>query len=36
MDFRKFEDNQFILEAAEGNIVKYVKEIFYRLQNTPK
>ena len=28
MDFRKFENNQFILEAAEGNIVKYVKEIF--------
>ena len=28
MDFRKFQDNQFILEAAEGNIVKYVKEIF--------
>ena len=28
MDFRKFENNQFILEAAEGNIVKYIKEIF--------
>lgn len=28
MDFRKFENNQFILEAAEGNIVKYVKEIY--------
>jgi signal transduction histidine kinase len=28
MDFRKFQDNQFILEAAEGNIVKYVKEIY--------
>lgn len=28
MDFRKYENNQFILEAAEGNIVKYVKEIF--------
>lgn len=28
MDFRKYETNQFILEAAEGNIVKYVKEIF--------
>lgn len=28
MDFRKFENNQFILETAEGNIVKYIKEIF--------
>ncbi|MSP85589.1 MAG: response regulator [Flavobacteriaceae bacterium] len=28
MDFRKFENNQFILEAAEGNIVIYIKEIF--------
>jgi len=28
MDFRKFENNQFTLEAAEGNIVKYIKEIF--------
>jgi len=28
MDFRKYETNQFTLEAAEGNIVKYVKEIF--------
>ena len=28
MDFRKYETNQFNLEAAEGNIVKYVKEIF--------
>jgi ligand-binding sensor domain-containing protein/signal transduction histidine kinase/DNA-binding response OmpR family regulator len=28
MDFRKFENNQFILEAAEGNIVKYIREIF--------
>ena len=28
MDFRKFENNQFILEAAEGNIVKYIKEIY--------
>ena len=28
MDFRKFENNQFVLEAAEGNIVKYIKEIF--------
>jgi len=28
MDFRKYENNQFILEAAEGNIVKYIKEIF--------
>lgn len=28
MDFRKFENNQFILEAAQGNIVKYIKEIF--------
>ncbi len=28
MDFRKFENNQFILEAAEGNIVKFIREIF--------
>ena len=28
MDFRKFENNQFILESAEGNIVKFLKEIF--------
>ncbi len=28
MDFRKYETNQFTLEAAEGNIVKYVKEIY--------
>ena len=28
MDFRKFENNHFILETAEGNIVKYIKEIF--------
>jgi signal transduction histidine kinase/ligand-binding sensor domain-containing protein/DNA-binding response OmpR family regulator len=28
MDFRKFENNQLVLEAAEGNIVKYIKEIF--------
>ena len=28
MDFRKFENNQFKLEAAEGNIVKFLKEIF--------
>ena len=24
MDFRKFENNQLVLEAAEGNIVKYI------------
>lgn len=28
MDFRKFENNQFVLESAEGNIVKFLKEIF--------
>lgn len=28
MDFRKLEDNQFNLEAAEGNIVKFLKEIY--------
>lgn len=28
MDFRKLEDNQFKLEAAEGNIVKFLQEIF--------
>ncbi|MGB7392961.1 MAG: two-component regulator propeller domain-containing protein, partial [Pricia sp.] len=28
MDFRKFENRQFKLEAAEGNIVKFLREIF--------
>jgi len=28
MDFRKFESNQFTLESAEGNIVKFLNEIF--------
>lgn len=28
MDFRKFENNLFKLEAAEGNIVKFLKEIY--------
>lgn len=28
MDFRKLESNQFKLEAAEGNIVKFLREIF--------
>ena len=28
MDFRKLETNQYKLEAAEGNIVKFSKEIF--------
>ncbi len=28
MDFRKLENNQFSLEAAEGNIVKFLREIF--------
>ena len=28
MDFRKLENNQFDLEAAEGNIVKFLQEIF--------
>ncbi len=28
MDFRKFENNLFKLEAAEGNIVKFLREIY--------
>ena len=28
MDFRKLENNQFQLQAAEGNIVKFLKEIY--------
>mgnify|MGYP000076599113 FL=1 len=28
MDFRKLESNQFKLEAAEGNIVKFLREIY--------
>jgi len=28
MDFRKFENDQFVLESAEGNIVKFLNEIF--------
>ena len=28
MDFRKYESRQFKLEAAEGNIVKFLREIF--------
>ena len=28
MDFRKLENNQFSLESAEGNIVKFLQEIF--------
>ena len=28
MDFRKLENNQFQLKAAEGNIVKFLQEIF--------
>lgn len=28
MDFRKFENNQFVLESAQGNIVKFLNEIF--------
>ena len=28
MDFRKFENNKFVLESAEGNIVKFLQEIF--------
>lgn len=28
MDFRKFENNLFKLEAAEGNIIKFIKEIY--------
>lgn len=29
MDFRKLENKQFPLQAAEGNIVKFIKEIFF-------
>ena len=28
MDFRKFENKQFVLESAQGNIVKFLNEIF--------
>lgn len=28
MDFRKFENNLYTLQAAEGNIVKFLKEIY--------
>lgn len=28
MDFRKLENDQFKIEAAEGNIVKFIKEIY--------
>jgi len=28
MDFRKFENKQFILESAQGNFVKFLNEIF--------
>jgi ligand-binding sensor domain-containing protein/signal transduction histidine kinase/DNA-binding response OmpR family regulator len=28
MDFRKFENKQFVLESAHGNIVKFLNEIF--------
>ncbi|MGY6647996.1 hybrid sensor histidine kinase/response regulator transcription factor [Wenyingzhuangia sp. IMCC45574] len=28
MDFRKFENKQFTIEAAEGNIVKFLNEVF--------
>lgn len=28
MDFRKFESNLYTLQAAEGNIIKFLKEIF--------
>ncbi|WP_237714675.1 hybrid sensor histidine kinase/response regulator transcription factor [Algibacter luteus] len=29
MDFRKFEKNLYKLEAAEGNIIKFLKEIYF-------
>lgn len=33
MDFRKIENNQMKLEAAQGNIVQMVKEVFLSFQN---
>ncbi|WP_228530273.1 hybrid sensor histidine kinase/response regulator transcription factor [Tamlana sp. I1] len=36
MDFRKLENNQFNLQAAEGNIVKFLKEIYFSFSEYAK
>ncbi len=36
LDFRKFEDNQLVIKAAEGNIVEFLKEIFLSFQPQAK
>ena len=36
MDFRKFEKNLFTLQAAEGNIVGFLKEIYYSFEEYAK
>jgi len=36
MDFRKLEQNQFELQTAEGNLVKFIKEIFLSFKEYAK
>ena len=36
MDFRKLESNQLTLQAAEGNIVKFLKEIYFSFSEFAK
>ena len=36
MDFRKMESNQLTLQAAEGNIVKFLKEIYFSFSEFAK
>lgn len=36
MDFRKLENNKFKLEAAEGNIVKFLREIYHSFSEYAK
>ncbi|CDF79905.1 histidine kinase [Formosa agariphila KMM 3901] len=36
MDFRKLENSQFNLQAAEGNIVKFLKEIYFSFSEYAK
>ncbi|WP_163397400.1 hybrid sensor histidine kinase/response regulator transcription factor [Flavobacterium fluviatile] len=36
MDFRKLENNQFTLESAKGNIVKFTREIFLSFEEYAK
>ncbi|MEP1856305.1 sensor histidine kinase, partial [Nonlabens ulvanivorans] len=36
MDFRKLEKNQFEIHAAEGNIVKFLKEIYFSFKEHAK